>query len=85
MDWYNINNTFYATWLLHSSQICGVLGIVEKDYFGLHYNDKESGYKIWINKRIQVTKQLKTKPPYVLNFAVKYYTQPNYLLQSQTM
>lgn len=67
------------------SQICGLLGIVEKDYFGLQFQDDSSGYKIWINKRLRVCKQIKTPPPYVLYFCVKYYTQPQYLLQPSTM
>ena len=61
------------------------MGIVEKDYFGLQFVDKASDCKIWINNRLQVRNQVKTKPPYQLNFTVKYYTDPEMLLQPSTM
>ncbi len=66
-------------------QICGILGIVEKDYFGLQYREKTCGHMIWINKRHQVRKQIVTRPPYLLHFSVKYYTPPSNILQSSTM
>lgn len=65
--------------------MCDILGIVEKDYFGLQFVDKHSNCDIWINKRIQVRKQIKTNPPYELKFAVKYFTDPELLLQNTTM
>jgi len=66
-------------------QMCDLMGIVEKDYFGLQFLDRKSGCNIWINNRLQVRNQLKTKPPYWLKFTVKYYTDPELLLQPSTM
>lgn len=66
-------------------QICGILGIVEKDYFGLRFLDQSSGYRIWVNKRLRMSTQIKSKPPHTLHFSVKFYTQPQYLLQASTM
>lgn len=67
------------------TQICGILGIVEKDYFGLKFVDQASGYRIWVNRRLRMTTQLKSRPPHTLYFCVKFYTQPQYLLQASTM
>ena len=65
--------------------MCDILGIVEKDYFGLQFVDKHSKCNIWINRRLQVRKQVKIKPPYELKFAVKYFTDPDLILQHTTV
>ncbi len=66
--------------------MCDILGIVEKDYFGLQYVDKTVDCNVWINKRLQLKKQLKkTKPPYKLLFLVKFFTDIELLLQPSTM
>ena len=75
----------YNSVLPASIQMCDLMGIVEKDYFGLQYMDRKSSCSIWINNRLQVRNQLKTKPPYRLKFSVKYYTDPELLLQPSTM
>ncbi len=66
-------------------QICDTLGIIEKDYFGLLYQDFTSGCSIWINTRLMVKGQLKTRPPYRLMLAVKYFVEPEILLQTSTL
>ena len=67
-------------------QMCDRLGIVESDYFGLQYLDRSSGCNIWLNKRHQVRHQCgKPGSPYQLKFAIRFYTDPELLLQPTTM
>jgi len=65
--------------------MCGTLGIVEKDYFGLQFTDASSGCGIWVNNRLQLRNQIKAKPPYELLFKVKYYTDPPLIQQQATL
>ena len=65
--------------------MCSILGIVEREYFGLQFSDKTSGCRIWINNRLKMKTQVKHRPPYDLFFAVKYYTDPELLLQPATV
>lgn len=76
-----VMNDLYSLML----QICDVLGIVEKDYFGLLYQDRTSCCNIWINTRLRVKNQVKSRPPYRLKFAVKYFVDPELILQTSTM
>lgn len=66
-------------------KMCGTLGIVEKDYFGLQFTDASSGCGIWVNNRLQLRNQIKAKPPYELLFKVKYYTDPPLIQQQATL
>jgi len=65
--------------------MCDILGIVEKDYFGLQYVDRLVNCNVWINKRLRLKRQLKNKPPYNLLFVVKFYTDVELLIQPSTM
>lgn len=68
------------------TQMCDILGIVEKDYFSLQYVERSSGYNIWLNKRLKVREQYKgSGPQYNLKFAVRFYTDAELLLQPTTM
>ncbi len=66
-------------------QMCDILGIVEKDYFGLLYQDRTSGCSLWMNNRLRVNSQLKSRPPYRLRLGVKYFVEPEILLQTSSM
>lgn len=65
--------------------MCEILGIVERDYFGLQYVDSNINCNVWINKRLRLKKQIKAKPPYSLLFVVKFFTDVELLLQPSTM
>ena len=66
--------------------MCGVLGIVEVDYFGLKFADRLAGCEAWVNARLNLGRQLKkrTAPPYRVAFRVKYFTDPHLLQQPST-
>lgn len=52
--------------------VCSSLDLVEKDYFGLRYVDKEK-QRHWIDPLKLAQKQLKDVVPPTLSFRVKYY------------
>lgn len=52
--------------------VCSSLDLVEKDYFGLRYVDKEK-HRYWIDPLKLAHKQLKDVSPPILSFRVKYY------------
>lgn len=65
--------------------MCEVLGIVEVDYFGLKYADREAGCEAWVNTRLNLRRQLKrSNQPYRLAFRVKFFTDPILLQQPST-
>ena len=66
-------------------KICHILGIIESDYFGLKFTERQTGWKIWLNNRQQVKHQITSRPPYQLMLCVKYYTDVNLILQPTTL
>lgn len=66
-------------------QVCGVLGIVERDYFGLKHHSAHSG-RVWLNLRNSIKLQLGQQPrePYVFDLRVKFFVSPSQLLQDKT-
>lgn len=48
------------------------LNVLEKDYFGLRYIDRDSQSR-WLDPLKPVVKQLTAGPPYLLYFCVKFY------------
>lgn len=48
------------------------LNLLERDYFGLRYIDRDSQSR-WLDPLKPVVKQLKAGPPYLLYFCVKFY------------
>jgi tyrosine-protein phosphatase non-receptor type 3 len=56
---------------------------VETDYFSLCYKTKDG--RVWINRRVRLKRQVKgQKPPYLLDFRVKYYVSPDSIIQMTT-
>ncbi|KAL5475733.1 hypothetical protein EMCRGX_G025583 [Ephydatia muelleri] len=66
-------------------KICDILGIIESDYFGLKFTERQTGWKIWLNNRQEVRHQITSRPPYQLTLWVKYYTDINLILQPTTL
>lgn len=64
-------------------QVCQQLGIVEVDYFGLQYAGAK-GEQLWINVRNRISRQLCGTAPYRLRLRVKFFVEPQYLLQETT-
>lgn len=65
-------------------QACKSLGILEKDYFGLQYKDK-NGDHLWINLRNPLQEQLpqnSLRP--TVEMRVKYFVAPQKLIQPIT-
>ncbi|XP_077868077.1 E3 ubiquitin-protein ligase MYLIP-like [Saccoglossus kowalevskii] len=63
--------------------ICQRLGIVEKEYFGLRYTGKK-GDILWLNLRNPLRDQLPNLPPYRMQFLVKYFVNPEHIIQEET-
>ena len=63
--------------------VCGLMGVVEHDYFGLKYRDRH-GILAWINNRMTLKTQFKSSPPYLLHLRVKYFVDPSTLQQLAT-
>jgi len=63
--------------------VCKALGILEKDYFGLRYEDK-SGEKLWVNLRNPLSEQLPPGNHPLMEMRVKYFIQPHKILQPVT-
>lgn len=64
-------------------QVCKSLGILEKDYFGLRYLDKNGEY-LWINLRNPLHEQLVPGNRLVMDMRVKYFIKPQKILQPVT-
>lgn len=63
--------------------VCKRLGIIELDYFGLQFTGPK-GEILWLNTRNRIRRQIPGAPPYRLQFRVKFFVQPQYLLQDST-
>lgn len=63
--------------------MCKRLGIIELDYFGLQFTGPK-GETLWLNTRNRIRRQISGTPPYRLQFRVKFFVQPQYLLQDST-
>lgn len=65
--------------------MCKNLGILEKDYFGLRYLDKNGEY-LWINLRNPLHEQLVpgTGNRLLMDMRVKYFIKPQKILQPVT-
>ncbi|KAJ7374703.1 hypothetical protein OS493_005046 [Desmophyllum pertusum] len=63
--------------------VCKRLGIIELDYFGLQFTGPKSEI-LWLNTRNRIRRQIPGAPPYRLQFRVKFFVQPQYLLQDST-
>ncbi len=63
--------------------MCKSLGILEKDYFGLRYLDKNGEY-LWINLRNPLQEQLVPGNRMVMDMRVKYFIKPQKILQPVT-
>lgn len=64
-------------------EVCKRLGIIEVDYFGLQFSGPK-GETLWLNTRNRIRRQIPGAPPYRLQFRVKFFVQPQYLLQDTT-
>ncbi|KAL3317837.1 hypothetical protein Ciccas_003507 [Cichlidogyrus casuarinus] len=65
-------------------KICKKLGIMdESEYFGLQFFGKQNEL-IWLNLRNQLARQMSGSPPYSLFLKVKYFVQPQRLIQDET-
>ncbi len=69
---------------MFNAQVCEQLGIVEVDYFGLKYYDNKKNEAVWVNLRNQLSDELPGPPPYRLRLCVKFFTQPENILQEPT-
>ncbi|XP_065843091.1 E3 ubiquitin-protein ligase MYLIP-like [Oscarella lobularis] len=80
------------------NKVCSVLGIVETDYFGLLY-DVDAGEgkrkRSWLNLRNNIARQVDRRRgggkdgsralgPYMLELKVKFYVDPEQLIQEKT-
>ncbi|XP_047539965.1 protein 4.1 homolog isoform X3 [Vanessa atalanta] len=63
------------------SKVCDSLNLVEKDYFGLLYEDRGDP-RVWIDLEKRVSKMLKHEP-WVVRFAVKFYPPEPTQLQEE--
>ncbi|XP_037296963.1 uncharacterized protein LOC115453675 isoform X3 [Manduca sexta] len=65
------------------SKVCESLNLVEKDYFGLLYNDRGDP-RVWIDLEKRVSKMVKQEP-WSVRFAVKFYPpEPSQLQEEVT-
>lgn len=64
-------------------QVCKALGLLEKEYFGLCYQDK-GGESLWVNLRNPLNEQLPQGNNIVVEMRVKYYISPHKILQPVT-
>ncbi|XP_077982701.1 E3 ubiquitin-protein ligase MYLIP-like [Glandiceps talaboti] len=64
-------------------EVCERLGIIETDYFGLRYTGKK-GEQLWLNLRNPIRDQLPNFPPYRLELQVKFFVNPQQILQRET-
>lgn len=52
--------------------VCETLNVVEKDYFGLRYQDVNK-YRYWLDTTKQITKQVRVSPNLVFRLRIRYY------------
>ena len=64
-------------------QVCRRLGIIEVDYFGLQFSSSK-GDVLWLNTRNRISRQISGGLPYRFQFRVKFFVQPQFLLQDTT-
>ncbi|XP_074618274.1 E3 ubiquitin-protein ligase MYLIP-like [Acropora palmata] len=64
-------------------EVCKRLGIIEVDYFGLQFTGPKNEV-LWLNTRNMIRRQIPGASPYRLQFRVKFFVQPQYLLQDST-
>jgi len=66
-------------------RVCKSLGILEKEYFGLRYVDK-NGEPLWVNLCNPLHEQLIPTPGHrpVMEMRVKYFIRPQKILQTVT-
>lgn len=62
--------------------MCDKLGIIEYDYFGLQYFNRNNE-EHWLNMRNKVIKQVNKNEPHLL-FRVKFFVPPHQLLQESS-
>ena len=65
------------------AKVCKSLGLFEKEYFGLSYQDK-SGDWLWVNLRNPLSEQLPQGNHVVMEMRVKYFISPHKILQPVT-
>jgi len=51
-------------------KVCGHIDLLEKDYFGLNYVDRQ-GYIVWVESDKRISKQMKSK--ILSNYATQLY------------
>ena len=64
-------------------QVCKSLGLLEKEYFGLQYEDK-GGETLWVNLRNPLHEQIPMGSRIIMEMRVKYFIQPHKILQPVT-
>ncbi|MFT7811864.1 FERM domain-containing protein 3 isoform X1 [Arapaima gigas] len=52
--------------------VCNHYSLLEKDYFGIRYVDREK-QRHWLEPNKCIVKQMKAQPPYTMCFRVKFY------------
>lgn len=75
--------TYKQTTCFSPPQVCKSLGILEKEYFGLRFLDKNREY-LWINLRNPLHEQLVPGNRLVMDMRVKYFIKPQKILQPVT-
>ncbi|XP_072572037.1 E3 ubiquitin-protein ligase MYLIP-A-like isoform X3 [Paramormyrops kingsleyae] len=65
------------------TKVCGKLGIIEVDYFGLQYTGCK-GESLWLNLRNRISQQMDCLTPCRLRLRVKFFVEPHLILQEQT-
>ena len=88
MNLAHFSNVFINSFILshtHKTQVCKSLGILEKEYFGLRYADK-NGEPLWVNLCNPLHEQLVPAPGHrpVMEMRVKYFIRPQKILQPVT-
>lgn len=63
--------------------MCKSIGLLEKDYFGLQYRDK-NGDHLWVNLRNPLHEQVPHGPRPLMEMRVKFFVQPQKLMQVVT-
>ncbi|XP_031442310.1 E3 ubiquitin-protein ligase MYLIP-A [Clupea harengus] len=65
------------------NKVCGALGIIEVDYFGLQFTGSK-GESLWLNLRNRIAPQMDHLNPCRLRLRVKFFVEPHLILQEQT-
>lgn len=64
-------------------KVCKSLGLLEREYFGLCYQDK-SGDRLWVNLRNPLSEQIPHGNHIIMEMRVKYFISPHKILQPVT-